>query len=526
MSPAAVDLIPLPPLDPPAPPPPSAPRNGPSFSDHLQQAERRSGEPDASRRESKAEERDATQSNSGTTEARGPKETSEADKPQEKGSDKKAENSETVAASKEKKQDGDADEDKKSKDETGVEGVVAPIVVPQEVDPTTMLKTDVVEVTAEAVAAVDAIPAAAQVAVNEAAKTAAEAAAIVVQAAATITVEDEPKVVAATAETVSEAATELVPQVVAAETTVVEPTKAVAAAKQTPVNELSATTQVPAAPVVVPTAAAAASAAAQTVETKDGETAKSDEKSEVKATDSVSAATPTVDAVVQQVVAAAEAAIDSAAGNSDDQSPRHDKDKQHDGTRVEGHKETTRIDRPHLTETNRATNGRETAGTGTATNDGSSHLSQADRVRLVERVARAVRTAEARGGDLKIRLSPPELGSLRLQVKLTDGTLTARIEAETPEARQVLVDNLPQLREKLSDQNIRVEKFDIDLFNSGYGGAPQNSREDFDQAMFAAGQRRSNRDRAGDDQSNGGGSAPRSSRNTLGRSDGRLDITV
>ena len=104
---------------------------------------------------------------------------------------------------------------------------------------------------------------------------------------------------------------------------------------------------------------------------------------------------------------------------------------------------------------------------------GAGGLSQGDRVRLVQRVARAVQTAQERGGDLQLRLSPPELGSLRLQVKMTDGALSARLEAETPQAQQVLMDSLPQLRERLADQNIRVERFDVDLMQSG-GGGPSN----------------------------------------------------
>ncbi|MBL9081485.1 MAG: flagellar hook-length control protein FliK [Planctomycetales bacterium] len=103
---------------------------------------------------------------------------------------------------------------------------------------------------------------------------------------------------------------------------------------------------------------------------------------------------------------------------------------------------------------------------------GHGDLSQADRVRLVQRVAKAVQSAVERGGDLQIRLSPPELGSLRLQVKLADGVLSAKLEAETPQAKQILTDNLPQLRERLAQQDIRIEKFDVDLFSSGGGGGP------------------------------------------------------
>ena len=45
-----------------------------------------------------------------------------------------------------------------------------------------------------------------------------------------------------------------------------------------------------------------------------------------------------------------------------------------------------------------------------------STLSEADRTRFVQRVARAVQSADAQSGPVKIRLSPPELGSMKIEV--------------------------------------------------------------------------------------------------------------
>jgi flagellar hook-length control protein FliK len=122
--------------------------------------------------------------------------------------------------------------------------------------------------------------------------------------------------------------------------------------------------------------------------------------------------------------------------------------------------------------------------THSALGEGTTSLSQADRARLVQRVARAVQTAQERGGELKLRLSPPELGSLKLELKMQDGSLTARIETQTPEAKQILIDNLPALRERLTEQNIRVERFDVDLSNSGsQQGSSQLPDRQFEQAF-------------------------------------------
>jgi flagellar hook-length control protein FliK len=93
-----------------------------------------------------------------------------------------------------------------------------------------------------------------------------------------------------------------------------------------------------------------------------------------------------------------------------------------------------------------------------------------DATRFVGRVAKAVQTAHERGGPLQLRLSPPELGSLRLELQVQNGVLTAALETETPAARQVLLDHLPALRERLAEQNIRIERFDVDVRQESSSG--------------------------------------------------------
>jgi len=114
-------------------------------------------------------------------------------------------------------------------------------------------------------------------------------------------------------------------------------------------------------------------------------------------------------------------------------------------------------------------------------------LTQAERGRLIARVARAMQTAHDRGGELKLRLSPPELGSLRLQVQVADGVLTARIEAETREAQQIITDNLLVLRDRLAQQDIRIERLSVDLFNSGTGGGAGTPQHGFDRQADGGG---------------------------------------
>lgn len=103
----------------------------------------------------------------------------------------------------------------------------------------------------------------------------------------------------------------------------------------------------------------------------------------------------------------------------------------------------------------------------------------ADQVRFVARVAKAFQTAQSRGGELQLRLSPAELGSLKLEIKLKDGVLNARVEAENPTAKSLLVENLPVLKERLAEQGIVVEKFDVELMDRQSQGQsdPSGQRE-------------------------------------------------
>jgi flagellar hook-length control protein FliK len=110
-----------------------------------------------------------------------------------------------------------------------------------------------------------------------------------------------------------------------------------------------------------------------------------------------------------------------------------------------------------------------------------SALPRVDATRFVGRVAKAIQTASERGGPLQLRLSPPELGSLRLELTVENGVMSATLETESSTAKQVLLDHLPALRDRLADQNIRIERFDVDVRQeggSGGGSDPRGSQQE------------------------------------------------
>jgi flagellar hook-length control protein FliK len=111
-------------------------------------------------------------------------------------------------------------------------------------------------------------------------------------------------------------------------------------------------------------------------------------------------------------------------------------------------------------------------------------LSTIDRARFVQRVARAFQSVGDQGGQIRLRLSPPDLGSLQMQISVKDGGLTAHIQADNSTVQQVLLDSLPELRDRLAQQNIQIDRFDVEVAGQSSGGLPQSPQgnPDFDQA--------------------------------------------
>jgi len=115
--------------------------------------------------------------------------------------------------------------------------------------------------------------------------------------------------------------------------------------------------------------------------------------------------------------------------------------------------------------------------------------SQADRVRFVERVSRALGSMDREGGVLRMRLHPAELGSMRLEVSLRSGVMTARLETDTPETRNLLLDNLPALRDRLAQQEIKIERFEVTYHEGGFGGGLPEAPDERHTDRGAAGRR-------------------------------------
>jgi flagellar hook-length control protein FliK len=92
---------------------------------------------------------------------------------------------------------------------------------------------------------------------------------------------------------------------------------------------------------------------------------------------------------------------------------------------------------------------------------------------VASQVARAVMQHLPDGGErLVIRLTPPELGTVRVELTSRDGAVTARLMAEDDGVRQALDRALPQLRNDLRGDHPRLEIV-VDRGDSRWGWSGQ-----------------------------------------------------
>jgi flagellar hook-length control protein FliK len=90
--------------------------------------------------------------------------------------------------------------------------------------------------------------------------------------------------------------------------------------------------------------------------------------------------------------------------------------------------------------------------------------SSSDEQTLTSRIVRGLSTmVHQRGGTMSMRLSPPELGALRVQMSIVQGNVTAQFTATTPQARALLEQNMGVLRTALEQHGLTVDRLAVHL---------------------------------------------------------------
>jgi flagellar hook-length control protein FliK len=80
---------------------------------------------------------------------------------------------------------------------------------------------------------------------------------------------------------------------------------------------------------------------------------------------------------------------------------------------------------------------------------------------IASQAATALRGSESLDRPIRIRLTPPELGVLRVEVSRQEGGILARFEVTTIAAQSALNDQLSTLRDSLTRAGLPVERIDV-----------------------------------------------------------------
>ncbi|MEQ1827618.1 MAG: flagellar hook-length control protein FliK [Pirellula sp.] len=98
-----------------------------------------------------------------------------------------------------------------------------------------------------------------------------------------------------------------------------------------------------------------------------------------------------------------------------------------------------------------------------------SSVSPYQQVKLVQRVLRGLEQLGDGGGQVKLRLHPPELGSLQMTLRIESGQMFAKLEVENSLARDALLSNVQTLRDRLAEQGMQIEAFEVQVGSDSAG---------------------------------------------------------
>jgi flagellar hook-length control protein FliK len=127
--------------------------------------------------------------------------------------------------------------------------------------------------------------------------------------------------------------------------------------------------------------------------------------------------------------------------------------------------------------------------------------------------------ARQKGGSLVMRLDPPSLGQLRLEMQMQGGRVAVLMTAASETARSLLHDNLGSLRQALEDRGLAVDRLAVETAGrTGESSSNSRSENRGDGQDARGGQDASDRQDAGEGRSRG--RRDDASRRHAGRGDG------
>ena len=111
------------------------------------------------------------------------------------------------------------------------------------------------------------------------------------------------------------------------------------------------------------------------------------------------------------------------------------------------------------------------------------------------RLSRGLNSAlNQRNGSVTLRLTPPELGTVRIQLQVQGTSVAAQFHAETDRGMTLLTQQLAQLRSSLEAQGLSVDRLGVTAMGSPHSAGGSNLHQQGDGGSSAQQQADQHRD--------------------------------
>ncbi|MGN6504673.1 MAG: flagellar hook-length control protein FliK [Tepidisphaeraceae bacterium] len=105
----------------------------------------------------------------------------------------------------------------------------------------------------------------------------------------------------------------------------------------------------------------------------------------------------------------------------------------------------------------------------------------------IDRIVTSVRgELLTKGGSMQIRLDPPTLGTINVQVNVNDGVLTASLQTENDQATRLLSHNLTDLKSTLESAGVSVDRIQVKQAAPNDASSNQHHASDQDRQQQGA----------------------------------------
>jgi flagellar hook-length control protein FliK len=120
------------------------------------------------------------------------------------------------------------------------------------------------------------------------------------------------------------------------------------------------------------------------------------------------------------------------------------------------------------------------------------------------RLARGLQNAvQQRGGAMTLRLTPPELGTVRIEMQMNSTGVRAQLHTETSNAQSMLHQQLGQLKSVLENQGLSVDRLSVHQLGSQSSSSSSQGQHASHQHGQGQGQQGDDQQSAGDGRSRG-----------------------